>query len=87
MLAEVQAERGTIELSVVVLDDKILGMSMKGPSVDKAIPKMLAEMIADVDGKLTPFGKDYSPDCMRMIRWIQAEEDDVAIGIDPTADR
>ena len=38
-------------------------------------------MIADVDGLMTTFAKDSSPDCMRMIRRIQAGEDDVAISM------
>jgi len=81
LVAKVQAERGTIALSAVVFDDEILGIAMNGPSVDNAIPKLLAELMADVDGKLTPFAKDCSPECMRMIRRIQAAEDDVAIGM------
>lgn len=81
LVAEVQAERGTIAISAVVLDDKILGIAMNGPSVDNAIPKLLTELMADVDGNLTPFAKECSPDCMRMIRRIQAAEDDVAIGM------
>ena len=81
LMAEVQAERGTIAINVVVLDGKILGLDMKGPSVDDAIPKLLAELMADVDGKLTAVANDCSPDCMRMIRRIQAAEDDVAISM------
>ncbi len=80
-LAEVSAERGTIALSTVVLDGKILGIAMNGPSIDNAIPKLLREMMTDIDGKLTTFANDCSPDCVRMIRRIQAAEDDVAIGM------
>ncbi len=81
LMTEVQAERGTIAVNIVVLDGKILGLDLKGPSVDDAIPKLLAELMADVDGKLTTFAHDCSPDCMRMIRRIQAAEDDVAISM------
>lgn len=77
--AQVQAERGTIELTVIDLEGKILGVAMNGSAVDHAIPKFLEEMLNDFEGKLTPFAQDCSPACMRMIRRIQAEEDDVAI--------
>ncbi len=79
LAAEIPTQRGTLEISTVVLEGKILGIAMNGSAVDGAIQKLMLEMMSDVDGKLTEFAKDCSPHCMRMIRRIQAGEDDVAI--------
>lgn len=81
LAAEIPVERGTLNMSAVVYEGKLLGVAMNGSSVDNAIPKLLTELMSDLDGKMTTFAKDCSPDCMRMIRRIQAGEDDVAISM------
>ena len=81
LAAKLQSERGVIAVSALMLDDKMLGMAIKGESADKFVAQLFSDMIADVDGLMTTFAKDSSPDCMRMIRRIQAGEDDVAISM------